>query len=341
MTTNAWKIKDWEERFTVSQSRREVKTGHRPRYVPIPINLGGESYRVLMASDEGRDAFAVFIGMVEIAAQMPVQGVLSDEKGPLSVKRISDKTGIPPRAIEAAITMLTNPEIGWLQEVAPRRQRSRPLRASPEPTPSQPGANSAQSREEESREEEKPPIPRVREAASAAADPDEPPFTHDSREVQAALSAVSRWANATTGAPLKRSDGSASAIEGWLVEHCGRAPPLPLDGTEIPALAGVPRIVEDLIARGKGFTKHGKRNSANFAWAYGVLNTALDDWRASGNPPDAPGSERPPAAGQGGEPRARGGAHRRGASGLEAHLARQSATAGLSQAADDRLPGDA
>lgn len=106
-------IKDWATLFTKGDLARvgKVKTWH---YVPIPINLNGERFRTMMGTIKGREAFAVFIALCELAANMPVRGVLADDRGPSNSRTISIKTGIPVKVVEAATEYLLSEEIGWL-----------------------------------------------------------------------------------------------------------------------------------------------------------------------------------------------------------------------------------
>lgn len=106
-------IKDWETKFTKSELSRKVKWW---RYVPVPINLNGEGFRVLMATKDGRATFGVFVALCELAANLPERGVLADERGPLSSRTIEIKTGIPSGDVEEAIRILSGNDLRWLVE---------------------------------------------------------------------------------------------------------------------------------------------------------------------------------------------------------------------------------
>lgn len=142
--TTALRIKDWAKLF----QKADLRDGRVSvwRYVPIPINLNGEHFRMLMASAQGRETFAVFIALCELAANLPVRGTLADERGPLAERTIAIKTGIPERVVRLAIGKLSDPEIGWLCAADGRTENGeppgnvpngeRPTAALPQPQPS-------------------------------------------------------------------------------------------------------------------------------------------------------------------------------------------------------------
>jgi hypothetical protein len=164
----AWKIKDWGRKrgrhrlFVVSQSG-EVTA---PAWVPFPINLTGERYRVLMSSTEGQSAYAIFCALVCVAAHCPCKGVLIRESGPFSLRALSVLTGAPPADIEKAINLLSDPEIGWLESVSAREVRRIMALLKSEPTRSELG-DSSKSEEKQSRAEEREikPLPAARAPA--------------------------------------------------------------------------------------------------------------------------------------------------------------------------------
>ncbi len=105
-----YRIKDWDDTFEDFRSRA-VKDLH---WVPFPIRQDSEAFLTLLGSPEGREAYAVFITLVQIAARCPVRGRLEDEKGDLTPQRISLRLRIPVPVVQAAIDLLRSPEIGWL-----------------------------------------------------------------------------------------------------------------------------------------------------------------------------------------------------------------------------------
>jgi hypothetical protein len=125
-----WEIKDWTHVFETRHSRSEA--GPR-RYLLVPTDRQSEAYVVLMRTSAGLVAYAVFVGLLRIAARCPRRGVLEDEKGPFTTARIADKLRIPVGMVERAIATLSAAEVGWLRrksagkapdEPAPKRRES-------------------------------------------------------------------------------------------------------------------------------------------------------------------------------------------------------------------------
>lgn len=106
-------IKDWEQRFCVSQGKRVFRWS----WVALPINPNGEHYRILMETPEGREAYCVFMGLLGVAANGEPRGVLADRSGPLSVRAIHYRIGIAEPVVSKAIQILSGPDIGWLVPV--------------------------------------------------------------------------------------------------------------------------------------------------------------------------------------------------------------------------------
>ena len=103
-------IRDWTRHFAKGDA---VKYKFW-KFVPIPTNLNSEAFRILMKTTEGREAFAVFIALVELSANLPRRGVLADERGALKPSSIEIKTNIPEAVVVAGIDVLAS--IGWLVE---------------------------------------------------------------------------------------------------------------------------------------------------------------------------------------------------------------------------------
>lgn len=118
--TAALRIKDWSANFEVAQSRRYDSL----TWVPFPIKLDGEHYRILAAGgQDGLSAYGVFCALVLLAARMPCRGLLCDVQGAHGVAALCAKTGIGRAEMEAAIKMLSAPEVAWLQGVSERHAR--------------------------------------------------------------------------------------------------------------------------------------------------------------------------------------------------------------------------
>jgi len=116
MTT--YRIKQWNDVFEDFRSRQVG----RLRFLPFDLTRNSEAYQGLVASDRGIAAYGVFWALVLVAARCPVRGVLSDEKGPFTVRRLAVRTRMSEEAINDAIQILTDQEIGWLEVVACENQ---------------------------------------------------------------------------------------------------------------------------------------------------------------------------------------------------------------------------
>lgn len=111
-------IKDWEKTFENYRSR-EVEN---LRYVSLPVRQDREAFRRLLSTRSGREAYTVFIVLVQIAARCSPRGVLRDERGDITPPRVAAVVPIPESVIRDAMQLLATQEIGWLvprDEAAP------------------------------------------------------------------------------------------------------------------------------------------------------------------------------------------------------------------------------
>lgn len=110
MTT--YSIKEWRERFTVSQSS---KVKGKLSWLALPINLTGSVYRELMLTPAGREAYGVFVALCCVAANCDQRGVLSDSQhAPSTLRALHHKTGVPESDLAIAIRTLVS--VGWVIE---------------------------------------------------------------------------------------------------------------------------------------------------------------------------------------------------------------------------------
>lgn len=123
----ALRIKDWDSTFENWKTR---SLDSPLRWVNLPTNQDSPVYRMLMSTAAGIHAFGVFIALVEVAGKMPERGVLADDKGDLSIKGISVRTGIRDGDLRKALAILTSPEVGWVVAEQPAAQPDGNLRAS-------------------------------------------------------------------------------------------------------------------------------------------------------------------------------------------------------------------
>lgn len=123
----ALRIKDWDSTFENWKTR---SLDSPLRWVNLPTNQDSPVYRMLMSTAAGIHAFGVFISLVEVAGKMPERGVLADDKGDLSIKGLSVRTGIRDGDLRKALAVLTSPEVGWVVSEQPAAHPENNLGAS-------------------------------------------------------------------------------------------------------------------------------------------------------------------------------------------------------------------
>lgn len=106
-----YRIRGWAEFYEKGRKPSEVIF----RWVAIPTKHDGKGYRRLARHPDNVAAFCGWTLILQIAAKMPVRGVLADENGPLDAEDLADMTGFPPEIFSTAFTVLTDPKIGWLE----------------------------------------------------------------------------------------------------------------------------------------------------------------------------------------------------------------------------------
>jgi len=114
MTATAWAIKDWNKAFETYKTRR-YQSGLE--FIKVPVGTQSAGYKMVMATPGGVAAYAVFVALCQTAARSDIRGMLAHDSQPMSLRRLSVETMIPADQIEAAIKILSDPEIGWLKMV--------------------------------------------------------------------------------------------------------------------------------------------------------------------------------------------------------------------------------
>ncbi len=118
MPNPTYKIRHWGKVYEVSDAKR-TGNGKPLSWVALPTKHDGRGYRRLMRRDDGVEIFGAFVLMVEVAAKLPVRGILSDDDGPLTLDDLADKTGARIESFGKAIQVLTSKEVGinWIEIV--------------------------------------------------------------------------------------------------------------------------------------------------------------------------------------------------------------------------------
>lgn len=117
-----FRIKHWEEHFENHESRKVKGV----RWVALPNKHDGKGYRRVAQHPEGVQIFCAWTLILQVASKMPTRGVLADEDGPLDSDDLSVMTGFPAAIFDSAFKLLTEPKIGWLEEVEAGAEAAEP-----------------------------------------------------------------------------------------------------------------------------------------------------------------------------------------------------------------------
>jgi hypothetical protein len=107
---NLYSIRDWDEHYEKAQTRKVGKV----QWVPFPVKHDGKTFRRLLAMPKGLEVFGAWCLIVQVAAKCPARGVLADESGPLTAEDLALKTGASAKAMEMALSVLSNQRISWI-----------------------------------------------------------------------------------------------------------------------------------------------------------------------------------------------------------------------------------
>jgi hypothetical protein len=105
------RIKDWHKHFHLKEaSKYETVT-----WMKFPVSTQSVAYKRLMAFREGRDAYCVFVALVQMLARKRMPGVLQFGDDRIDATDLAAATGIPLKIVSHSMKLLALPEIGWLQ----------------------------------------------------------------------------------------------------------------------------------------------------------------------------------------------------------------------------------
>ena len=111
--TPTYRIKNWDEHFEVSQSRK-CKT---MTWVAVPNRQDGKGYRRVANHPRSVELFCAWNLIIQIASRQKKRGVLEDGDGGLTPEDLADSTGYPKEIFGLAFSVLTEPRVGWLEKV--------------------------------------------------------------------------------------------------------------------------------------------------------------------------------------------------------------------------------
>ena len=110
-----YQIVDWDQHFETADTRKRVRP--LPR-VLMPTKHDGLTYRRLMRRSDRMAILGAWLLIVEVAAKCPVRGRLAGGDGAaMTADDIADKTGGDPAVIQEALIALTDPDIGWIENL--------------------------------------------------------------------------------------------------------------------------------------------------------------------------------------------------------------------------------
>lgn len=118
--TMVWAIKDWRKVFHLEEACRH----ERVTWTKFPVTTDSVRYKRLMRSQEGRNAYCVFVACVQLSARARANGLLRTGSSPISDRDIADATGLPLKVVSASMELLRSPDIGWLE---PFDERATPV----------------------------------------------------------------------------------------------------------------------------------------------------------------------------------------------------------------------
>lgn len=122
MTGEAYRIIKWWDRHSNYDQRRLCG-----RAILVPTSQDSIGFRRLMATAAGVQAFGIYVAISEIAGKLPAAlpdsadenaaGVLFNDQGPISDEDIALAIGAPAKVVSAAMRMLMDAKIGWVDRV--------------------------------------------------------------------------------------------------------------------------------------------------------------------------------------------------------------------------------
>ncbi len=105
-----YEIVDWNIHFEKAQTRKCVDM----KWVPVPTRQDGAGYRRVSAHKDATEIFAAWILILEIAAKMPIRGLLEKDGRPLTAEDMAIASGYPQGIFEKALKVLSQKNIGWI-----------------------------------------------------------------------------------------------------------------------------------------------------------------------------------------------------------------------------------
>lgn len=113
----AYRIPKFDSAHMRGEHKQLIKKGQRWPWVRIPTDMNCVGLKLLTRDEQGVAAFGIYILLVEAAANMHIRGVLADDRGAITLRRLSVLINVPLDVLERSVKLLLDPDIGWLDQV--------------------------------------------------------------------------------------------------------------------------------------------------------------------------------------------------------------------------------
>lgn len=108
--SDTYSIVGWEKKFENCRTR-QVKQLH---WVSLPVAIDGDWFGFLMQRPNGLRNYGLYVALVQMAANTPVRGVLADDRGPFTPKRIAMIVRSTEDVVVEGLRILSDPDVGLL-----------------------------------------------------------------------------------------------------------------------------------------------------------------------------------------------------------------------------------
>lgn len=110
--SSAYRIIKWDENHSNHEQKRSGG-----KWIRCGTSFDSLGLRKLLSETRGLEYFGAYILLSELAAKMPTPGVLANEQGPLDADSIALVTGATTKRLDAALTRLQKPDLGWIDKI--------------------------------------------------------------------------------------------------------------------------------------------------------------------------------------------------------------------------------
>lgn len=112
MQDHVWVVSRWWETFETYESR---KLKGALSWLAIPTKHEGRGWKRVTRRKDAPIVVAGWYPTLQVAAKMPVRGVLATLEGPLTPSDLSEYTFLPAKVFETCLSVLALADIGWVE----------------------------------------------------------------------------------------------------------------------------------------------------------------------------------------------------------------------------------